>query len=174
MEQFSEYLIPFIGLKEGLHRFEFKIDNTFFESFDFLDFRDSRIQVILDFEKKTNLLELNFTAKGEVTVPCDVSTELFDLSIDTSLRLVVKFGVEDNFDDHEILILAHGSHQIQVAQFIYEMIVLSLPQKKVHPGIAEGTLKSEILEKLNDLQPQVKPSSIGTDPRWDKLKDLLK
>ena len=54
------------------------------------------------------------------------------------------------------------------------MIVLSLPQKKVHPGIAEGTLKSEILEKLNDLQPQVKPSSNGTDPRWDKLKDLLK
>ena len=28
------------------------------------------------------------------------------------------------------------------------MIVLSVPQKKVHPGIAEGTLKSEILEKL--------------------------
>ena len=173
MEQFSEYLIPFIGLKEGLHRFEFKIDNTFFESFDFLDFRDSRIQVSLDFEKNKPL-ELYFTAKGEVTVPCDVSTELFDLSIDTSFRLVVKFGVEDNFDDHEILILAHGSHQIQVAQFIYEMIVLSLPQKKVHPGIAEGTLKSEILEKLNDLQPQVKPSSNGTDPRWDKLKDLLK
>jgi uncharacterized metal-binding protein YceD (DUF177 family) len=53
------------------------------------------------------------------------------------------------------------------------MIVLSVPQKKVHPGIAEGTLKSEILEKLKDLQPQEKPPSDETDPRWDKLKDLL-
>jgi uncharacterized metal-binding protein YceD (DUF177 family) len=54
------------------------------------------------------------------------------------------------------------------------MIVLSVPQKKVHPGIAEGTLKSEVLEKLKYLQPQEKTPSDGTDPRWDKLKDLLK
>ena len=63
MEQFSEYLIPFIGLKEGLHRFEFKIDNTFFESFDFLDFRDSRIQVSLDFEKKNKPFGAEFHSK---------------------------------------------------------------------------------------------------------------
>ncbi|MEC7173728.1 MAG: DUF177 domain-containing protein, partial [Bacteroidota bacterium] len=154
MKQFSEFLIPFIGLKEGMHRFDFKVDNTFFESFDFLDFHDSQIDVSLDFEKKTTIMELNFIAKGQVTVPCDVTTEPFDLSIDTAFRLVVKFGSEENFDDDDILILPNGSHEIQVAQFIYEMIVLSLPQKKVHPGIADGTLKSEILLKLKDLQPQ--------------------
>lgn len=174
MEQFSEFLIPFIGLKEGIHRFDFKVDDKFFEDFDFLDFHNPRIQVGLDFEKKPTLLELNFFAKGQVTVPCDITTEPFDLPIDTVFRLVVKFGMEENFVDDEILILPHGSHEIQVAQYIYEMIVLSLPQKKVHPGIAEGTLKSEILEKLKDLQPQEKLPSNGTDPRWDKLKDLLK
>ena len=66
----------------------------------------------------------------------------------------------------------HGSHQIQVAQFIYEMIVLSLPQKKVHPGIENGSLKSEIVEKLEALRPK-KNFKEKTDPRWDKLKDLL-
>ena len=118
-------------------------------------------------------MELNFTAKGQVKVPCDITTELFKLPIDTAFRLVVKFGPEENDDDDEILILPHGSHEIHTAQYIYEMIVLSVPQKKVHPGIAEGTLKSEILEKLKDLQPQEKPPSDETDPRWDKLKDLL-
>ncbi len=86
---------------------------------------------------------------------------------------MVKFGEIDNQDDDELLILPHGSHQIDVAQYIYEMIVLSVPQKKVHPGIENGTLKSEILEKLKDLEPQEKPPSDDTDPRWDKLKDLL-
>ncbi len=174
MEQFSEFLIPFIGLKDGLHRFDFKIDNKFFEGFDFLDFQNAHIQVSLIFEKKTTLLELNFSAKGQVTVPCDITTEHFKLPIDTAFKLVVKFGSVENDDDDEILILPHGSHEIQIAQYIYEMIVLSVPQKKVHPGIAEGTLKSEILEKLKDLQPQEKPISDETDPRWDKLKDLLK
>ena len=118
-------------------------------------------------------MELNFTAKGQVKVPCDITTELFKLPIDTAFRLVVKFGPVENDDDDEILILPHGSHEIHTAQYIYETIVLSVPQKKVHPGIAEGTLKSEILEKLKDLQPQEKPPSDETDPRWDKLKDLL-
>ena len=119
------------------------------------------------------MLELNFKATGTVNVPCDVTTEPFDLLIDSEFHLVVKFGEIDNQDDDELLILPHGSHQIDVAQYIYEMIVLSVPQKKVHPGIENGTLKSEILEKLKDLEPQEKPPSDDTDPRWDKLKDLL-
>lgn len=173
MNQFSEFLIPFIGLKDGIHRFDYKIDNKFFEGFDFLDFQNAQIQIDLVFEKKSTLLELNFSAKGHVKVPCDITTELFKLPIYTAFRLVVKFGPEENGDDDEILILPHGSHEIQIAQYIYEMIVLSVPQKKVHPGIADGTLKSEILEKLKDLQPQENLPSDKTDPRWDKLKDLL-
>ena len=51
------------------------------------------------------------------------------------------------------------------------MIVLSVPIKKLHPGIKNGTLKSNILKKLEELSPK---SNIKVkDPRWDKLKDLL-
>ena len=28
MEQFSAFLIPFIGLKDGIHHFDFKVDKT--------------------------------------------------------------------------------------------------------------------------------------------------
>ena len=174
MEQFSEFLVPFIGLKDGLHRFGFKIDTKFFEGYNFLDFQKVNIHVGLIFEKKPTLLELNFRAKGHVTVPCDITTEPFKLPIVADYKLVVKFGSVENSYDDEILILPHGSHEIQTAQYIYEMIVLSVPQKKVHPGIADGTLKSEILEKLKDLQPQEKHISDEIDPRWNKLKDLLK
>jgi uncharacterized metal-binding protein YceD (DUF177 family) len=50
---------------------------------------------------------------------------------------------------------------------------LAIPQKRVHPGIEDGTLKSEILDKLKELQPQQESPSEDVDPRWDKLKDLL-
>lgn len=173
MEEFPAYLIPFVGLKEGLHHFDFQLDNTFFEGFDFLDFQDAAIQVSLAFEKKSTLLELNFRAEGKVVVPCDLTTEPFDLPIDTAFELVVKFGSQENRDDDEILILPHEAHQINVAQYIYEMVVLSVPQKKVHPGIATGTLKSEILERLKALEPQKRPPSNDIDPRWEKLRDLL-
>ena len=119
------------------------------------------------------MLKLDFNASGKVTVPCDVTNEFFDLSIESDFNLIVKFGEIENYNDDELLILPHGSYQIDVAPYIYEMTVLSIPVKKVHPGIENGTLKSEILEKLKNLEPRENPLSGQTDPRWDKLKDLL-
>ena len=72
----------------------------------------------------------------------------------------------------ECLILPHGSFKVNVAQPIYEMIVLAVPLKKVHPGVADGTLDSELLKRLEELQPQAEKTT-DNDPRWDKLKDLL-
>lgn len=173
MEKISAFLIPFIGLKDGVHHFDFIVNNEFFEGYDFFDFKKADVKVHLVFEKKTTMLNLDFKASGKVNVPCDVSNEPFDLSINSDFHLVVKFGDIDNRNDDQLLMLPHGSHQIDVAHYIYEMTVLSIPPKKVHPGIKNGTLKSEILEKLKDLTPKEKSLSDETDPRWDKLKDLL-
>ena len=60
MEQFSAFLIPFIGLKDGIHHFDFKVDKTFFEGFDFLDFQNAMVAVDLVFEKKTNPFGVKF------------------------------------------------------------------------------------------------------------------
>ena len=52
------------------------------------------------------------------------------------------------------------------------MIVLSLPTKKIHPGIIDGTLKTDIIDKLKELQPNKEQNNNSIDPRWDKLKGL--
>jgi len=175
MKQLNEFLIPFIGLKLGKHQFEYQINKTFFEAFDYDEFESSDIKVNLVFDKKSAFMELNFKHKGTIHVPCDITNEMFDMPIKAKIRLVVQFGEEFNNDNDELLILPHGEHQIDVSQYIYEMIVLSIPLRKAHPGIKDGTLKSEALDKLNDLK--VKKINTTTaeniDPRWDKLKQLL-
>ena len=70
-----------------------------------------------------------------------------------------------------MLVVPFGTYEINLSQQLYEMIVLSLPLKVVHPGINDGTLKSKTLERLKDFQNR-KINSKNTDPRWDKLKDL--
>ena len=37
----QQLIIPFIGLKEGIHQFEFEIDSTFFEQFDYSIIKDA-------------------------------------------------------------------------------------------------------------------------------------
>lgn len=172
----KEFLIPFAGLKQGKHQFEFDIDKTFFDGFDFDEYNDVNIKVNLVLEKKSTMLELTFKHKGTVNVPCDLSNEDFDLPVKGKLNLIVKFGEEYNNDNDEILVLPHGEHQVDISQYIYEMIVLSVPSKRVHPGIKDGTVAADMINKLNELSPkekQVEEKKEDTDPRWDELKKLL-
>ncbi len=177
MKKLNEFLIPFIGLKLGKHQFEYQIDKTFFTAYEYDDFESCDIKVNVALEKKSTMLELNFKHKGTVHVPCDSTGEMFDLPVKGKLRLVVQFGDAFNNDNEELLILPHGEHQIDVSQYIYELIVLSIPVKRVHPGIKDGTLKSEALEKLKEMSVKdaktVDAKEENTDPRWDKLKQLL-
>jgi uncharacterized metal-binding protein YceD (DUF177 family) len=170
----KEYIIPFSGLKQGKHNFNFEIDNTFFDSFEYDDFNDCKINVAVLLNKTSTMMELDFHASGAVNVNCDITSEPYDQPIVSELRLIVKFGDEYNDEDVEIVILPHGEHEFNVAQFIYEMSVLAVPQKRIHPGIADGTLKSKVLEKLQELQPKEKEENKAeSDPRWDELKKLL-
>ena len=177
MKKLNEYLIPFVGLKLGKHQFEYQINKTFFDHFEYDDFESANIQVDVVLEKKSLMLELHFKHKGTVYVPCDVTGEMFDLPIEGAVKLVVQFGEEYNDENEEILILPHGEHQLDISQYIYEMIALSVPLKRVHPGIEDGTLKSETLDKLNELRVTEVEEEVEEDkeidPRWDKLKQLL-
>ena len=173
MDAIKEFTIPFVGLKEGKHHFELPIDDTFFAHFEFNDFEQATLKGNLTLDKKSNFLELHFQVHGFVVLPCDVSTELFDFPIKTEFDLIVKFGIPSDNPSDEILVIPEGSYQIEVSHYFYEMVVLSLPQKRVHPGIEDGSLQNEVIEKLKALEPKETHLKGSEDPRWNKLKDLL-
>jgi uncharacterized metal-binding protein YceD (DUF177 family) len=84
-------------------------------------------------------------------------------------------------DNEELLVLPFGEFELDIAQYIYEMIALSVPLRRVHPGVQDGfktkleRLKELILEEhkgeVDEDKTQDKEENI--DPRWDKLKQLL-
>ena len=167
----KEYSIAFSGLKQGKHDFNYTIENTFFESFGYDEFNSATIDLKVVLEKMSTMMELYLSADGIVNVNCDLTNEPYDQSISGDLELVVKFGEAFDDDDDELLILPHGEHQVNIAQYIYEMLALSVPAKRIHPKVLDGTMKSTVLEKLEELRP--KENKENTDPRWDALKDLL-
>jgi uncharacterized metal-binding protein YceD (DUF177 family) len=175
MKALKDYIIPFVGLKVGEHHFDYQIDNTFFKSYEFDEFNAVDVKIGLKLEKKTTLFEVCFSASGVVNVNCDITNEAYDQAINDQLKLVVKFGDEFNDENDEILIISHGEYEINVAQYIYELIILAVPVKRMHPGIEDGTLQSDILSKLEELRPSedIKIKSEEIDPRWNNLKKLL-
>lgn len=176
MKRLKEFTIPFVGLKLGKHLFEYKIGQKFFEHFEYEEFNDAEVSVSVALEKKTTLLELHFNISGHVNINCDLTNEPYDQEIQNEFNLVVKFGDEYNDENIDILIIPHGEYEINIQQYIYELIVLAVPQKRIHPGVEDGSLNSDILKKLEELSPSKKLNKKDEntiDPRWDSLKKLL-
>jgi uncharacterized metal-binding protein YceD (DUF177 family) len=178
MKDLKLFTIQYVGLKEGEHNFEYQIDKSFFDYFEFDDFNSVAINVNLDFVKKSTFMQLYFKVDGSVNVNCDLTNEPYNEPIQGEFELVVNFGQEYNDENEEILILPFGEYELSVAQYIYELVILSVPNKRVHPGVEDGTLKSEILNKLEELslgstEEQENNDQSETDPRWDSLRKLL-
>jgi DUF177 domain-containing protein len=175
MKEMKEFTIPFVGLKAGEHTYNFEIANTFFEHFEYDEFNDANIHLGVLLKKKATLLEFTLSFRGILNVNCDTTNEPYNQKVDGQYNFVVKFGDEFNDNNEDILILPHGSHELNIQQYIYESIVLAMPVRRIHPGIEDGTLKSEILEKLEELSPKLEKETKkkSTDPRWDDLKKLL-
>ena len=173
MSKVKGFSVKFIGLKEGTHNFQFPLSKSFFETFKYSEFNSADINVDLVLVKKSTIIELSLKGTGSVNINCTLTNEPFDYQINSKLDLLVKFG--DSYDDEndELLVLPHGSHSIDLDQYFYEMIVLSMPIRNVHPDVENGTIDSEILNRLKEFDINKEKNS-NFDARWDKLKELKK
>ena len=176
MEANADFDIQFSGLKDGVHTFEFQLTEPFFETFDNEEFNAVAAKAVVNLHKKPTLMEVEFSLGGHVNVNCDLTNEPFDMAVSNCFQLVIKFGSAFSDDHDDMIVLPHGSHRFNVTHQLYELVVLSVPQKRVHPGVEDGSLNSEVLDKLHQLKPSPNShaSQSETDPRWDALKKLKK
>ena len=131
MRSLSEYIIKFEGLKQGIHFYEFNVDNSFFEEFDCFEFEKSSFKIDLELKKQSRMMVLTFNFSGTIVVPCDRCLDDVDVDVDGEEKLIIKFGNEEYVQVDEILILPEHEYQLNVAKYIYEFINVNLPQKRL-------------------------------------------
>lgn len=169
MDRFKDYDVVFTGLKDGKHEFIFEIDQKFFDLFDTeLEFTNPRLKAFVLMEKHSTFMEFWITTKGVAELICDISNEPFDQEIENEIKVLVKFGEEYDDSDIEVITIPQNSHAFNVAQLVYEDVMLSIPMKKVSPNLTEDDL--QILEKYHS--EEQKEEEEQSDPRWEALKKL--
>lgn len=169
MLRLSEFIIPFKGLSDEVHRFDFDIDGRFFEYLDDTDIRDGDLKVQLDFDKQSRLFTLTFTIHGEVTVSCDRCLSDLKLPVDTLNTLFIRLGDHAEEQSDDVVLIPDTEYQLDVSNFIHEFIVLSLPMRKVHDegDKGESLCDPEMLRRLDSQREEEE-----YDPRWEALKKL--
>jgi uncharacterized metal-binding protein YceD (DUF177 family) len=156
-----QFVILFRGLSLGKHDFTFDVDNNFFNDFEESEINKGKVLVSVRLNKTANLLELDFNLSGNVVVTCDRCLDEFEMTVKYQTKLFVKFGEISEEEDDEIIILSHADGELDIKQYIYEYIHLSLPYKRVHPDKqGQSTCNKEMLKKLNEYtirEPKVSP-----------------
>jgi uncharacterized metal-binding protein YceD (DUF177 family) len=101
--------------------------------------------------------------------------ENYPQDVELETELFVKFGEETEFDESDNVIwVLPEEHVINLAQTIYEYVILSIPLRHVHPNESgENSCNPEMIEKLNNItQPDEVDDEDDIDPRWAALKNL--
>ncbi|MFT4152966.1 YceD family protein [Parafilimonas sp.] len=173
-----EFEIAFVGLKPGLHHFEYRIDDKFFANYEKQDFSNCNATVKLELDKKSGFMLLKFDVDGSVDVNCDRCGNPLTLQLWDEFKVMVK--LVDNPDemnaqeeDPDVYYISHGESHLHLADWIYEFINLSIPLQKICPPDEAGNTQcnKEVLAKLS----QAKSAGKSVNPVWEalnKFKDL--
>ena len=172
MDRFRNYNIAFSGLKTGKHDFKFEINQEFFDLFETeQEFFNPKIVADVLLDKHITFLEFHINVSGTVQLICDISTDEFSENIMNDLKILVKFGEEYDDSNEDIITIPQKDSDFNIANLIYETVVLSIPMKKVAPSVRDNDEYEKLLEKYSP-KPIEEEEEQSTDPRWEALKKL--
>lgn len=189
MKFLRAYNIDVIKLKEGKHNFTFDVKDEFFKFYEAEDWvNGANITVDVLINKTVSVMEADFNFSGTIRLTCDRSLEEFDHPISFTQKVIYKYGPIEQEISEDVFMITRDTPSINVAQLIYEFILLAIPAKKIHPDYLEemdeedfeeeGSLVYLSDETDEEFESEETESSDDqdqpVDPRWEILNKLKK
>jgi uncharacterized metal-binding protein YceD (DUF177 family) len=187
MSKFEQYNIVLKDLNNETKTLEYALDNEFFNKIDSPEVHRGNVSAKVVIQKKLTAFELNFTLEGIIYIPCNRCLDDMEQLIQHKEKLQVKFG--ENFsEENEMVIVPEREGSINIAWFLYEFIVVSIPIKHTHPtGECNKTMVSKLKKHIirqkddetedDDLMmdddDDFSNEDTQIDPRWDNLQNIV-
>lgn len=179
MSNRREYEIAFVGLKPGVHEFNYHVDDRFFEEYNIQDFRNARAGVKLLLEKSNGFMILRFEVGGTVEVACDRCSSNLPMQLFDDFTVTVKMTDDPEImnaqeDDPDVFYISRGESHIDVKDWIYEFVNLSIPMQRTceYENMDGPYCNPAAREALRKMKPE---ENSGSNPIWkglEKFRDL--
>jgi uncharacterized metal-binding protein YceD (DUF177 family) len=172
MSSRRDYDIAFVGLKPGLHEFEYEIDDKFFDEYQEQDFRNCVAHIKLSLDRNNSFMLLKFEVGGRLEVTCDRCGNGLPLELWDEFNIVVKMVedpevMNDQEEDPDVYYISKGESHLHIGDWIYEFINLSIPMQRMcgPDEIGGPNCNNEVLAMLSKLGGENKISN----PVWKGL-----
>jgi uncharacterized protein len=167
--------INIVGLSKKANLFSIDFGDEFFDTFEAGLVSGSKFNASLVVDKHETFIETTFSIKGHVGLVCDRSLEAFDEPMTIDKKIVFKYGEEEMELSDEIIVINPDRAQLDLGQYVYEFIVLSIPMKRLHPKFRDADEDEEEVLTEGKLVYSSGPEETTDeeiDPRWEQLKKL--
>lgn len=164
------YSLPYLGMKDGFHKYYFTAGNGFLSFFESAPIKEGEFEIELDVDKRGHISEFVFIISGKAKVICDRC--LADILIPVKGNFIMHGKVSNETgDDAEIIYIRPDQSNIDLSQYIYEMICLSLPLTNLYDCSTENprVCDDDVLSKLTKADEKEINKDVNV---WDNLKGL--
>jgi uncharacterized metal-binding protein YceD (DUF177 family) len=166
VEALQAHTIPFSGLKDGTHDFDFVLGPDFLAATGVEDFLGGELQAHVTLEKSAHLLVTNIHVDGHIDMLCDHCNARMQQPVKGDQRQIFKLTAETETDDDELVSIDPKANDINLTHYLFECVSLHLPIRHVHP---QGQCDPDVESALEKVLVHHSPES---DPRWAVLQDL--
>lgn len=142
----KQFIIPFVGLKQGKHEFSYDITDAFFETYEYSIIQQGDVHVDFTLDKKDTMMVGEFQLEGRVKTACDRCNDILEIPIEGEFKLVYKFATVDE-EDEALVVIFPEEYEINIKDSLLEFMTVLLPSRSVHD---EGECNEEMLNYLNE------------------------
>ncbi len=145
MELNERYSIGYKSLSNSTFDYDFVVDDALFAAYESREVLGGNCDVKVVLSKTDSQLDVDVTIEGSVVCECDRCLEPCDIDIDYEGHLIVRLSTEEGEYDGEVMWLNPAEENLDLTQYIYESIILSLPYQRVH---TEGECNPDMMARF--------------------------
>ncbi|HMZ46463.1 MAG TPA: DUF177 domain-containing protein [Chitinophagaceae bacterium] len=154
-----DFDIAFVGLKPGIHVFEYRLEDQFFLNYGNQDFSNCIANIKLHLDKHAGFMQLKFDIDGTVNVNCDRCGNTIQQQLWDEFNIIVKMTDEPEImneqeEDPDIYYISRGESHIHISDWLYEFVSLSVPMQNICGNDENGKslCNQEVITKLEQMQ----------------------
>lgn len=168
----QDFAVNIVGLSQKAHHFDYEFGDDFFGHYGQSILEKGQFKADVTLTKGETMIEGRFQIKGTAKLVCDRSLEPFDYPMDIDQTILFKYGQEDKELSDEIVMISRDRASLDIGQYLYELVVVNVPMKRLHPRFGQDDLEESEIQLVYSSPTTEKENKEEIDPRWEKLKKL--
>ena len=161
--------IAFVGLKPGIHEFNYELDDQFFREKGAEDLANVSANIKLLFEKNNGFMLLKFEVGGRTDVTCDRCGNPLKIDLWDEFKMLVKLvdnadEMNEQEEDPDVFYLSRTESHMDVSNWLYDFVLLSVPMQRMCAKEKMGgpQCNTEVLEKLKEMESRTMENNANT------------